>query len=95
MGSMEVCTECRSWKVLTDYRMNTVTKDNRTTKVYCQKCLTKYAEASNYNGYKNIKLTDTNIDKYNEAINDYRFIPLAQRMSINEQTGEVMFNQLY
>ena len=47
-----------------------------------------------YTGEYMPKLRDTNIDKYNEAINDYRFIPLASRMKINQKTGEVMLLHL-
>ena len=54
------------------------------------------AKKSNVWSHKNNipKLRDTKIDKYNETINDYRFIPIAFRMKINQQTGEVItFNE--
>ena len=88
------CTICRTRNTVTEYSITTVTKENKTKKEYCKECLKTYSEELNYGDNKTTKLRDTNIDKYNEAINDYRFIPLAFRMKINQQTGEVItFNE--
>mgnify|MGYP003143426350 FL=1 len=90
---MTVCSECRTNNITKDYRETTVTKHNTKTKYYCKDCLTSYAENTNHGRTTKTRLRDTNIDKYNEAINDYRFIPLAFRMKINQNTGEVMVLQ--
>ena len=90
------CTVCRTRNTITDYSITTVTKHKRTKEVYCKECLTDIAKKSNVWSHKNNipKLRDTKIDKYNETINDYRFIPIAFRMKINQQTGEVItFNE--
>tara|TARA_R110002020_G_scaffold34137_2_gene104196 strand:- start:897 stop:1208 length:312 start_codon:yes stop_codon:yes gene_type:complete len=88
------CTICRTRNTVNEYSITTVTKENITKKQYCKECLKTYSEELNYGDYKTTKLRDTNIDKYNEAINDYRFIPIAFRMKINQQTGEVItFNE--
>jgi|TARA_R100000152_G_scaffold15845_1_gene7532 transposase-like protein len=82
------CSICRVKHIIKDYKLyNTNTKE---TTYWCKECLTSFSEEVNYGDYKTTKLRDTNIDKYNEAINDYKFIPIAFRMKINQQTGEVI-----
>lgn len=89
------CWNCKGRNIVKGYIERTINKHNSTTKQWCRKCLTKYANTNmKYTGDHMPKLRDTNIDKYNEAINDYRFIPLASRMKINQQTGEVMLLHL-
>jgi len=89
------CTICRTRNTITEYSITTITKENKTKKEYCKVCLLDYAKSTIKPKWeKTVSLRDTNIDKYNNTINDYRFIPIAFRMKINQQTGEVItFNE--
>ena len=93
---MEVCTRCRSRSILTDYRIIVVTKHNRTKSVYCKDCLTSYINTKGkYKTSKYLpKLTQTKMQKYLEVIHDSRFTPIAQRMVIHEQTGEIVIRNI-
>ncbi len=70
-GSMN-CSICKNRNIVKEYKLyNTNTKE---ITQWCQECLTKYATKNMLMANYMPKLRDTNIEQYNDTINDIRFI---------------------
>ena len=83
-----VCSVCRSSKVVEGYKettlIRTVRNEEKTrTKKWCQDCLTEYASKQERRASYMPKLRDTKIDKYLEVVNAFNFIPYAYKWKTN------------
>ncbi len=78
---MKKCHKCNSNQVIDGYSERIIARFGKNViKYFCQKCLTDYSNMqSGFRSEYVPKLRDTKIEKYLETINDYNFIPYADR----------------
>jgi hypothetical protein len=77
---LKKCHNCNRSKIVDGYSETIVTSIGVETKYYCHECLTVYAEKNVvYHSVYTPKLRDTKIDEYNAVINDFNFIPYADK----------------
>jgi hypothetical protein len=79
-GNMN-CWNCKGTQTVQGYQEVTIdNRHNRTTKQWCSKCLSEYANTNvKYSGKHMPRLRDTNIKEYLEVIENYDFIPYADK----------------
>ena len=77
---LKKCHECNRSKIVDGYSETIVTKIDYQKKYFCQDCLTDYSKKHGAYNTKHVrKLRDTNIEKYLEVVNDFDFIPYADK----------------
>ena len=77
---MKKCYECNSNQIINGYSETIVTSIKYQIKYFCQECLTDYSKKRGAYNTKHVrKLRDTNIEKYLEVVNDFDFIPYADK----------------
>ena len=75
---MKKCHKCNRSKIVDGYSETIVTSIRYQIRYFCQECLTKYAKTMETSDHT-AKLRDTKIDEYNAVVNDFDFIPYADK----------------
>jgi len=76
---LKKCHKCNRSKIVDGYSETIINRMGKTViRYFCQECLTEYSNTQEV--ATNIpKLRDTKIEKYLETINDFNFIPYADK----------------